>query len=235
MIDSNPYPLPNNFGSKVNSFAPRYRVDNSRTTLKEFRNLSGRPIIGTIFWFLMKTGLVKLNHPVLDGPRPFRDDQCTIEDLHDPVRGHLLAVQDIALASGFFSPRYSVTNPAGFHGGAIRMLHVNCQMFLQILASSCGPFIEGHQLLISAAADSNDIFVSSNGRPSYNVLANMRTQRIAGAPFLKLFDSHEKMLEGLSNQILRFDSFDAVGTVMDYLATRFFEDKINRGIYLPEP
>jgi hypothetical protein len=108
-------------------------------------------------------------------------------------------------------------------------------MFLQILASSCGPVIQGYQLLISAAADSSNVFASSNGRPNYNVLANMRTQRIVGAPLSELVDTHDKMLDGLSEDLLRFDSFDAVGTVMDYLSTQFFEDKINRGIYIAEP
>jgi hypothetical protein len=234
MFDSNPYAPTVMFSCKFDSFARSYCVDNSRATLEEFRNLSGKPLLGTIFWLLMRSGLVKPARLVVDGPRPFRDSQCTIDELKDPVRGQLLALQDAAKRCGFHSLRYSVANSSGIHGGAIRMLHDDSRMFLQILASSCGPTIQGYQLLISAAANSNCIFVSSNGRPNYNASPNIRTHRIVGAPLCTLVEHHDKMLDSVSEDLLLLGSFDVVGTVMDYLSTQFFEDKINRGIYIAE-
>jgi hypothetical protein len=235
MCDSIPNTPSKIYSCNIGAFARRYRVDNSRATLTEVRNLSGKPFLGTIFWLVLQTGLLKLNRMVVDGPRPFLDDQCNIDDLRNPVRDHLLSIQATAMTCGFHSPRYSVKNSIGVHGGSIRMLHDTPRMFLQILASSCGPALQGYQILVSAAANSSNVFVSSNGRPNYNLLPGMRIQRLVGVPLATLVSSHEGMLADLSEGLLRFDSFDAVGTVMDYLATRFFEDKINRGIYIAEP
>jgi hypothetical protein len=50
---------PDSFRGDLGSFAPRYRVDNSKTTLKEFLNLSGRPILGIAFWLAMRIGATR--------------------------------------------------------------------------------------------------------------------------------------------------------------------------------
>lgn len=65
----NPDAPPDSSMLKIDQFARRYRVDNSKTTLQEFRNLSGSPILGTAYWVGLKLGLIKPNSQILDGPR----------------------------------------------------------------------------------------------------------------------------------------------------------------------
>ena len=97
----NPYAPPNSLRGDIESFAARYRVDVSKTTLAEFRNLSGKPIIGTLVWMAMQAGLVRLDKQIVDGPRSFADEECTLDELRDPVRSHLLTVADSAEQLGF--------------------------------------------------------------------------------------------------------------------------------------
>lgn len=233
----NPYAPPGSIGLDTASFAKRYRVDASRITLREFCNLSGKPILGTAFWLLMKMGAFKFNRQIIDGPRPFTDEQCSIDELKEPVRECVLSIQDASLALGFHSPQYSVVNSSGIetHGAAIRMLHESSQMFLQIIASSSGSVMQSYQLLVSATKETQTVIVSSNGPPSFNPTVGTRVVRKTGVSLPTLLDFHRQTLKQLTVDLVRIDSLDVLGRLMDYQATQFFADKIKRGIYVPVP
>jgi hypothetical protein len=231
----NPYKPPSVFQSDIHAFAKKYRVMSSKTTLREFQNISGRPILGTFCWLAMQVGLLNLNRQIIDGPRPFAGDQCAADELREPTKSHLLAIEKTAKTLGFHSPCYSVSNSTGLvvHGGEIRMLHESSRMFLQIIASSSGAVMKGHQLLVSATLAPTMVFVSSNGPPNYNVLPDMRIQSKTGATLPSLVELHHQLLCSATTELARIDSIEMVGTVMDYLAKQFFTDKIKRGIFVP--
>lgn len=232
----NPYAPPGSLRSNIDAFAARYRVDTSKTTLSEFRNLSGKPVRGTLFWIAMQAGLAKFNKQVIDGPRRFADDQCSLDDLRDPVRSRLLTIADSAEKLGFHSRSYSVSNSTGVavHGGAIRMLHASGHSFLQILASCSGAFIQGHQNIMSASMGQVTVYASSNGPPSFNTPAHVITQRRVGVSLEELLDVHTQLIAGIENP-MDLRSFADVGAVIDHLSHLFYADKIARQIFVPEP
>lgn len=232
----NPYAPPNALHSDIESFARRYRVDASRTTLREFQNLSGKPILGTLVWIAMRIGLTRFDSQIIDGPRPFAEDQCKIDDLREPVRSHLLAIADSAEKLGFHSHSYSVSKSTGVdvHGGAIRMLHDSGQSFLQILASSSTAMLQGYEIIVSATSTPVTIYATTNGPPNYNAPAGVIPQRHVGRPLKELLDSHNRSVGGMQN-LMCFESFAEVGSVMDHLSGLYFTDKIARGIFVQQP
>jgi len=231
----NPYAPPGSFRGNIGAFARHYRIDMSQTTLREFQNLSGRPIRGTLFWVAMQLGLKQLDKQIIDGPKPFADDQCTLESLQDPVRTHLLRIAEQAEKGGFHARSYAASNSTGIvvHGGAIRMLHRSRTSFLQILASSDGSMLHGYENVISATSDTTTAFASTSGPPNYDPVKEVKTQRFVGAPLDELLDLHSEFISNVKN-LVTFDSFDDVGVVMDHLSHLFFADKVERGVFIPE-
>ena len=232
----NPYAPPQTLSTDLRSFASRYRVDTSKTTIREFQNLSGRPIVGALVWLAARAGLTQLNGQIIDGPKPFAEDQCEPEDLHDPVRGHLLSICDSAVALGFHSPVYSVSTLAGVevHGGAIRMLHHTGRSFLQILASASGELMQGYEIIVSATATPASVFSTTNGPPNYNLPDGVKSHRHLGRTLDELFYSHSELTDQIDN-LMMFQSFADVGAVMDHLSTLYYNDKVARGIFVEEP
>jgi len=232
MPDSGP---PDSLRKLDSSFARRYRVDVARTTLREFRNLSGRPIVGVFAWCALRVGLMRMNWQVLDGPRPFAEDQCDLEDLQDPVRTHVLAIAETAGTLGFHSPVYSMANSTGVdvHGGTIRMLHESHRWFLQIIASSSGTLLRGYEILVSAIAAPPKVFATTNGPPNYNSPPGVRATRCRGAGLEELVARHAQSLTSIDG-LMRFRSFEDVGQVVDHLSCEFYADKIARRIFVPE-
>lgn len=217
------------------SFARRYRVNVARTTLAEFRNLSQRPIVGTFVWYALRVGLMRMDSQVLDGPRPFAEDQCDLEELQDPVRSHVLAVAETAATLGFHSSISSLANSTGVdvHGGTIRMLHESGQLFLQIVASSSGTLLRGHEILVSATGVPLKVYATTNGPPNYKAPPGIRVVRHHGAGLAELVDRHVQSLAGIDG-LMGFRTFEDVGQVVDHLSCEFYTDKIARGIFIPE-
>lgn len=183
----------------------------------------------------MQTGAIRLNKQIIDGPRPFAEDQCSLDDLRGPVRSHLLTIADAGEELGFHSRSYSVSNSRGVdvHGGAIRMLHDSGNSFLQILASASGTVIQGYEIIVSATTTPVTVFASTNGRPNYRPPSGVMTHRRIGASLKEILDLHTTSIAGIEN-LMRFGSFADVGTVMDHLSNLFYTDKIERGIFMPE-
>jgi hypothetical protein len=233
----NPYAPPNAPNNELESFARRYRVNASKTTMREFQNLSGRPVFGTLVWLAMRIGLMRLDRQIMEGPRPFAEDQCSLDALRDPVRSHLLAKCDSAEKLGFHTRSYSVSNSTGVeaHGGAVRMLHHSERSFLQILASSSGSAFQGYEIVVSAtSSDPMNVYATTNGPPNYNPPARLTTHRYIANPLQVLIDSHNKSIAEIGN-LMCIPTLAEVGTVMDYLSVLFYADKVARGIFVQVP
>ena len=215
-------------------FASQYRVDTSRTTLREFQNLSGRPIVGSLVWMAMKAGMLKLSSQVLDGPKPFQTNEATLDSVLEPVRGRLLALSEQAMQLGFHSHSCSVSNSAGVvaHGGSLRMLHESGQFFLQIIASCSGEVMNGYESIVSATTNPVAVFSSTNGPPHYNSPPGVTVKRHVGASLGELVDAHRAMVADLA-ELVPLQTYDEVGRVLDHLSFLFFSDKVARGIFVP--
>ena len=232
----NPYAPPQTVSTDLRSFASRYRVDTSKTTIREFQNLSGRPIVGAFVWLAARAGLARLNGQIIDGPKAFAEDQCELDDLRDPVRSHLQSICDSAGTLGFHSPVYSVSDSTGVevHGGAIRMLRDSGRSFLQILASSSEALMQGYEIVVSATSPPVSVFSTTNGPPNYNLPVGVTTHRHVGRTLHELLDSHKRLTDQIDN-LMVLQSFADVGAVMDHLSWLFYTDKIARGIFVEEP
>lgn len=191
------------------------------------------PLMGTFFWLAMRCGLFRFNQMVIDGPKPFAEDQCDLEELRDPVRSSLLAAMESAEKLGFHSPTYSVSNATGIetHGGAIRMLHDSGQCYLQIIGATSAGFYRGVEAISSATSSPLEILTTTNGPPSYNVPVGMTMQRLVGTPLATLLEKHQQLF-GERENLMRFESMADVGAVIDHSSILFHADKVERGIFV---
>ena len=231
----NPYAPSNPQHKDLNSFSRRYRVNAKMTTLREFQNLSGKPALGTVVWLALQVGLLRIDRQIMDGPRPFEQDQCDLDAIREPVRSHLLAKCETAEKLGFHTRAYSVSNSTGVevHGAAVRMLHSSERYFLQILASSAGAIMQGNEIILSATVSTPmEVLVTTNGPPSYNTPPGLTTCRKLGIPLPELLDFHKASIAEIDN-LMPISTLTNIGTVMDHLSVQFFADKVARGIFVP--
>ncbi len=160
----NPYANPRLANTDSNSFHRRYRVRPSRATLREFRDMSGKPLVGTLVWLAMRIGLLRIEKQVIDGPHPFAQDLCDLDAIQEPVRSYLLTKCETAEKLGFHTRAYSVRNSTGIevHGGAVRMLHHSDRAF----SSDCRIFLGGNSSRPRDISISD--FISSNACIRYH-------------------------------------------------------------------
>ena len=217
-------------------FAQKYRVDQSKTTMREFRDLSGSRLLGPLYWLALQTGLVKMNAQVVDGPRPFAEDRCEPNEILEPVYSHFMKMIEDAKKLGFHSEYFSAckTNRPVVNGGTVRMLHQSKNSFLQIIASSTGEIFASYEIVVSASKTKPIAYASTNGAPNYNPVDSLKTFRHVDMPLDQLVETHAQSMDEIDDEFLTFESFDNVGLVLDHVANLYYQDKIDRKILVAE-
>ncbi|MEZ6093226.1 MAG: hypothetical protein R3C03_03160 [Pirellulaceae bacterium] len=231
--DSNPFTPPSLAPRPSGSFAPRYRIDNSKATLKEFINISRKPILGTAVWLALKIGLLKMNQGFVDSPRPFAEDQCALEDIPEPAKAKLLECIEQARRLGFHSATFSVKTMSGVEATAaqLRMLHRNEQCFYRAIFAFTANGTEYRENVASATIDPLSYIVSSNGRPDYHPPSMVREIYFRGLPLNDLFRRHMEAIATEKN-LVRIQSFEDTGEIIDRHTKLSFVDLIDRGIFV---
>ena len=235
----NPYESPRVAFSNGVTLPSRYRVRNSRTTLREFQNLCDSKVVGTIGWLQSKLLFGALDRQIFDVPKPFLQDLCDENDIPEQVRSYVSDISKQAEPLGFRERYFSIGRSTGIQcvGGAVRMLHESGKYFLQAIASTAGRVMLAEANIVSATSLDTSIesFATSNGRPKFRRPGNMHVQYFRNLGLPDLIARHRDWLHNLNRSFVTISTVEQLAIVMDHLTATFCSNLIQRGILEPLP
>ncbi len=217
------------------SFSPKYQVRVSATSLGEFCNLTGRWVLGTAFWIAMKARILNLDRQILDGPIRFHIDNVEASDLPAVIGGPLMEAERNAHQLGFHSSIYSCSQSEGVIAttGTLRMLHRDENSFLQYIASNANGEHRYFYSLVSVTVRPLVIWTTTNLTPGYRPASGLREQTVRTDKLRLLVEKHRDFVDQANGNAVPIRSFVEVGQVIDLSTCAFFQDKIQRGIFVP--
>jgi hypothetical protein len=237
-MDPNPFIPPMTVSEKP-ILQRRFRVRNSRATLREWQNLCGSNVLGAVGWFQAKITFGLLDRQTMDAPKPFLADLCDVACLPDRIRSFLLEIVNDAKLLGFDHATFSIARSTGVPciGGAVRMRHPSGDIIVQSVASAVGPLMRGETHLISASYSSTSLetYATSNGGPKYRRPPGTHAQYFRGCGLPLLLQRHRDWPILRSVELIRILTLQELGEVMDEMAAKYYRTMIERGILVPEP